>query len=293
LSDSSRLVLQATLLSLVPGLFWLWFVESHRPTQASWVRSALSFVGGAASTLLVLAISAGVVISWPGVNDLLRSTWGRLFYFVVIVGMVEEFCKLLSVRLFIYPRKDFKEAWDGLAASSAAALGFATAENVKYILESGDTLILLPRSVLSTTGHVLMSGIWGYALGVAKTSGQRKHPTRSRWVLPALLTAAIGHGAYDFFLIQELPWLAIGVLGLLWAVFWAQIKHSVSHSQRRLIRSFPVRECPACHTLNRPEYSFCTHCGLILGPALALYCQICLEKVSEDALNCPHCRAEW
>ena len=232
-------------------------------------------------------------MAWPGVDDLLGSTWGRFFYFVVIVGMVEEFCKLLSVRVFIYPRRDFLEAWDGLAASSAAALGFATAENVKYILEMGDPHILLPRSVLSTTGHVLMSGIWGYALGVAKASGKTVHPTRNRWVLPALLTAAIGHGAYDFFLVQELPWLAIGVLALLWAVFWAQIKHSVSQSQRRWIRSFPVRECSGCHTLVRSEYSYCTHCGLGIDPASSLYCQRCVEKVQVGALCCSHCKAEW
>lgn len=259
----------------------------------SWIRSALSFVGGAASTILVLTLSAGLEMAWPSVIDLMDSTWGRLFYFVTIVGMVEEFCKLLSVRVLIYPRKDFLEAWDGLAASSAAALGFATAENVKYILEAGDAHILLPRSVLSTTGHVLMSGIWGYALGVAKASGRTVHPTRSRWVLPALFTAAIGHGAYDFFLIQELPWLAIGVLGLLWAVFWAQIKHSVSQSQRRLVRSFPVRECHSCHTLVRSGYSFCTHCGLGVDVSSALYCQRCLEKVEEGSLRCSHCSATW
>ena len=250
----------------------------------------------------VLALSFAIELAFPAVNNLMHSSsWGRLLYFVFFVGLVEEFSKLLAARIFLYPRRDFREAWDGLAGSTAVALGFATAENIKYVLMAGDPYILLPRSVMSTTGHILMSGIWGYALGISRAAAiapkGRNDDRVRRWVLPALLTSALGHGTYDFFLFQNLPWLAVGVLGLLWAVFWSQVKDSVQESQRRLTRSFPVRECRECHTLLRSDYRFCTHCGREVDPGSKVYCQNCLNPTghlhSLEHASCGHCGAVW
>ena len=282
-------------LSFVPGLFWMWFIHSHRPdrnSRVAWGSLSLGFLGGAASVFLVLAISIPLHKYLPIVSRMQGLSWGRFLYFVLVVGLVEEFSKLIAVRLFVYPMKSFREPWDGLMASSAAALGFATAENAKYILDFGDPKVLLARSVSATIGHVLMSGIWGYALAEAKQSQLDGHKKRrpSILVLPALMVSALGHGAYDFLLIQGLGLLALFVLGLLWSVFWTNIKESKTLSCKHRVLLHKVKECPSCRSLVRGDYRFCSQCRHAFGDeASKLCCPSCLNSVSSEAQSCPDC----
>jgi protease PrsW len=286
-------------LSLIPGLFWMWFIHSHRPDRSSRVAIApltLGFLGGAASVFLVLAISIPLHRYLPSIDLLQRLSWGRFVYFVLIVGLVEEFSKLVAVRVLVYPLKSFREPWDGLLASSAAALGFATAENAKYILDYGDTTVLLARSVSATIGHVLMSGIWGYALAEAKQSqlGIHKGKRPSILVLPALLISAVGHGAYDFLLIQQLGPLALLVLALLWSVFWTNIKESRVLSSKHQVLLNKVKECPTCRSLVRGDYRFCSQCRQPFEQdSSKLCCPSCLTSVAFETEDCPDCQRQF
>lgn len=273
---------KATLLSLVPGFFWLWYVESHAPARSSRSRLAIGLVGGAASVVLTLGISEALEMAFPWVPGLSQSVPGQLVYFVVFVGLVEELSKLASARVLIYGRKDFQEPWDGLSASTCAALGFATAENVKYMLNLGAG-VLVTRSVLSTFGHVLMSGIWGFALGLQKQRGGR----RSLLVTEGLLWAAVGHGLYDFFLMIDQATAALAVLLVLWGIFSMRMRETAVESKRHRDLVRPVRECGHCRTLNRESWSFCSQCGHGLDLGGKLYCSGCLATLTGP--SCSSC----
>lgn len=284
------------LLSLIPGLFWLWFIHSQRP-QAKWGESyplsttIFSFLGGGLSVLLVLAISMPLHRYLPAVKVLHSSSWGRFVYFILVVGLVEEFSKLVAVRILAYPFPRFREAWDGLMASSAAALGFATAENAKYIVESGTSSVLIGRSVSATIGHVLMSGLWGYALGQSKEPASARSGRRLL-VLPSLMVSAIGHGAYDFLLIQDLGFLALAVLLLLWSIFWTQIRESRILTSKRALASSKVKECRECASLGRWNHSFCPNCAHSFPESVNICCSNCLSRLPDpQATRCPDCQS--
>ena len=116
----------------------------------------------------------------------------------LVIGPCEELAKFLSVRLFIYRNREFDEPLDGIIYASAAALGFASLENVFYVVDFAHGLhirwgMLGVRSFLALPGHVIFAATWGYALG-------RKKFNPSYLVWPRLLAAAGLHGLYDFLL---------------------------------------------------------------------------------------------
>lgn len=55
----------------------------------------------------------------------------------LIVALVEEFSKFIFVRGILYNNKHFNEPFDGIVYSVMVGMGFATFENIVYVVESG------------------------------------------------------------------------------------------------------------------------------------------------------------
>ena len=88
-------------------------------------------------------------------------------------GRWKELCKFGAVRLGAYRSLYFDEPVDGLVYASAASLGFASLENLFYVLQYGPEVMLL-RAPLSTVAHLVFGSIWGQALGQFYVSGGRR-----------------------------------------------------------------------------------------------------------------------
>ena len=271
------LLVQAFLLSWLPGLFWLSYVESRSPQPVIWGRLLLTFFGGGLSVFGVQLFHRFYDPAQP------ENALASLIFFCVIVGGVEESCKMLAVLIAAWPRRDFRESWDGVGCASASALGFATAENFHYVMTYEDTSVLLSRSLSATFVHVAMSGIWGFALGLRK-QGQGGWGT----VAEALIWAAIFHGLYDWCLTQGWPWAALLVFAGLALIFRQRLQESYFTSSRRQTWSQLVRECRACRGLGRSEYRFCPQCGEEDWDSKVL-CLHCLKEC-EAKDRCPHCQ---
>ncbi|MBS2039529.1 PrsW family intramembrane metalloprotease [bacterium] len=272
------LLTQALVWSWIPGIFWLSFVETRSPQPTIWRRLLLTFGAGACSVLGVRLFHQ--YVADPTMPD---HPLGSLAYFCVVVGALEESCKMLAVLLAAWPRRDFRETWDGLSCASAAALGFATAENFHYVMNFEDASVLISRSLSATFVHVAMSGIWGFALGLRKQK-------QAGWgtVLEALAWASIFHGLYDWCLTQGWPMAALLVFGGLALIFRQRLQESYFTSSRRRASSQLVRECRACHGLGRSEYEYCPQCGQQQWEAQTL-CLACLKSCQETR-TCPHCQ---
>ncbi|MBM3462386.1 MAG: PrsW family intramembrane metalloprotease [Armatimonadetes bacterium] len=282
------LPLYGLLLSMPAGFFWLWYVYRkslfHPPPI---LLVAAAFICGMFSTAGVIFISEGVEAIAPGVRVLGQTPrlYAQGFYYIVMVGFVEELCKMLSVRLTVYYSPRFDDAVHGVIFSSAAALGFATIENARYVDVHG-TEVLLGRYIMSTFGHVLLSMIWGFAMGVEKTA----HAGRSV-LISGLLLAAFMHGLYDLLLVYDQMWLALLLLFVLWRVFVGQIDAVARESPHRPRLSRRVRECAACHAVVRGEGMFCGACGRAMPGEGAGFCALCLKSVDPADRVCPHCAA--
>lgn len=86
---------------------------------------------------------------------------------VVFTSGLEEFFKWLILLLAIYRHVEFEDAYDGILYGASISLGFATVENILYLLTYG-TDIAFMRALLPVSSHALFGVVMGYYIGKAK-----------------------------------------------------------------------------------------------------------------------------
>jgi len=173
--------------AVAPSIFILWFFyNADRYKHESAKLLFITFLIGAlmiGPALVIEIILRLVLPRGPGLGVL-------FLYFFFGVAIVEETLKLLSVRIYAFRSLQFNEPMDGLVLGVAAALGFATVENILYVLEGG-LLTGIVRAFISVPSHALYGAISGFYLGEAKF---RKKPYLA---LEGLLFASILHAIFD------------------------------------------------------------------------------------------------
>jgi RsiW-degrading membrane proteinase PrsW (M82 family) len=200
----------ALIIPMIPGVIWLWIIYKTDLYEPEPKRLVLATFG-----LGILAIApafggerlAGMAYPFlryieaaaaTGVTAPVPMAIGCF----LVIGPCEEIAKFLAVRLFVYRNKEFNEPLDGIIYAAAAALGFASLENVLYVIDwhQGHVQVqwgaLGIRSLLALPGHVIFATTWGYALG-----RQKFDPSYRVWPMVAL--AALLHGLYDFLLMYR------------------------------------------------------------------------------------------
>jgi protease PrsW len=125
---------------------------------------------------------------------------GVAIFSYAIVAFSEEISKFFGLRYYSYRQRSFDEPLDGIVYSIMVSMGFATVENLKYVLkfaEIGQGLqVGLQRMFLSVPAHATFAVVMGYYIGKAKFN-ERK---RVRFMLAGILAAVFFHGTFDFFL---------------------------------------------------------------------------------------------
>lgn len=114
----------------------------------------------------------------------------------VVAGLVEESFKFLLFFLYIWKDREFDEMYDGIVYAVFISLGFATVENLAYVLSTGFNTAVV-RSFTAVPAHALFAVAMGYYLGIAKFA-KPEYKQRYKWlgfIIPIVL-----HGVYDFIL---------------------------------------------------------------------------------------------
>lgn len=86
---------------------------------------------------------------------------------VIFTSGLEEFFKWLILLLAIFRHVDFEDAYDGILYGASVSLGFATVENILYLLTYGTDIAFL-RALLPVSSHALFGVVMGYYIGRAK-----------------------------------------------------------------------------------------------------------------------------
>ncbi len=219
-------------LPFVVSFAWLFFVRRFDRAQPEplWLVFATFALGALA------VVPAGLVEwGWDTLSDYTNPTlltFGRsarafpvaLLGFIVTVGVTEEGCKLLATWSLATHRREFDEPVDGMVYGAAAALGFAAAENVRYLaLGRVAGALVASRAFMSVPAHLFFGTIWGYALG-----RRLVEPRRRVW--PLFLVAVSLHGLFDTLLSIDggLPWAML--VGLVVAsIFVVHLRLALRH----------------------------------------------------------------
>ena len=157
----------------------------------------LAFVFGILSTIPAVFISI-YFKKYTGLSEHTIPLSGLLSFSLLGIGLVEEFSKWLFVRYF-YRHKAFSEPFDGIVYSVMVSMGFATIENVFYVLDGGISVGLL-RMFISVPAHAAFAVVMGNYFGMAKFLKPKKYLLLLGLVIPY-------HGLFDFFLLQKYSFL--------------------------------------------------------------------------------------
>lgn len=145
-----------------------------------------SFVYGAVLTFPILFLQ--YVFTEEGVfNTVFASN-------ILFPSLIEEFFKWLVLLIAIFRHVDFEDPYDGILYGASVSLGFATVENVIYLLEFGTDIAFI-RALLPVSSHALFGVVMGYYFGKAKFS--RDGGVEHKWLFLALLTPFILHLLYN------------------------------------------------------------------------------------------------
>lgn len=179
-------------LSIAPGIAIVLFIYfSDKYEKEPWRLLAISFLYGAIGLFLSVIVSDFVnqfiVIHEENFMDEGKHAFS--------VAVVEEFIKFLFVRFILYRDKNFNEPFDGIVYTVTVGMGFATVENIIYVMNGTEATAIL-RMFTAVPAHGTFAILMGYFLGIAKF----KHRKETQYSILALLTAILIHGVYDYFL---------------------------------------------------------------------------------------------
>ncbi len=121
----------------------------------------------------------------------------------IATSLLEEFFKWFVLIYIVYQHIDFDEPYDGIVYGASVSLGFATVENILYLLANG-VQFALGRALLPVSSHALFGVIMGYYLGKGKFA-TRNH--RTKWIVISLIFPFLLHGTYDFILLTQEQWV--------------------------------------------------------------------------------------
>jgi hypothetical protein len=212
-------------IAVAPGLFILWYIhhkDKYEPEPKGLIVATFFIGVGAAvpASLLEILFEWGTGIPTEG------NIPGAFIDAFLVVAPAEEIAKYLSVRVKAYRSPAFNEVMDGIVYSVAAALGFATIENILYVYQLGFAVGIL-RAVCSVPMHALCGAVIGYYLAF--------------------------HGAYDFVLFTGtfLGFLIIPIMFWLYRIYRRRLLLALAGSPFRgardeyLFTSVSRRRTPA------------------------------------------------
>ena len=180
-------------LSVLPAALLIIFIYRQDKYQKEPFKSLCkAFFGGMLAVVFTI-VTVRIIDYTIGLIPYLNQT---VFYdSFITAGIPEELCKFLIFMIFIWNDKNFDEYFDGIVYASFISLGFATVENIMYVMPGGIGTGIV-RALFSVPGHFLFGVILGYFLSMAKFNSDKK----GRYIIIGLLIAMAAHGLFDWLL---------------------------------------------------------------------------------------------
>ncbi|MCL1914374.1 MAG: PrsW family glutamic-type intramembrane protease [Eubacteriaceae bacterium] len=111
-----------------------------------------------------------------------------------VIALSEELVKYIVARKIALNSPSYDEIYDGIIYCVFISLGFATIENILYVLQSGLGVAVL-RAVTAVPAHAIFGVHMGYYMSLYKSGQRRKEALAFSLIMPVVV-----HGFYDFIL---------------------------------------------------------------------------------------------
>lgn len=250
-------------LALLPSIILGWIIWQNDKIEKEPTGLLVKlFVCGILSIIVTVILSFPVYMI-PMCNPETASTIIEHFMSAVIgVALVEEFSKWIFVKSGTWKNKEFTHIYDAVVYAVFVSLGFATAENLMYVLMSENGIfVAISRALLAVPLHVFCGVFMGYYYGLAKQSeiNNRKDLVKKNLFLSVLIPT-LTHGFYDFCLFtgDVLFFILFLIFVVCVYIFAFRRINKLSKIQVPLHPVKPVF-CSKCGV--QAVGNYCAHCG--------------------------------
>ena len=157
---------------------------------------------------------------------------------LLATSLLEEFFKWFILLYTAVKHIDFDEPYDGIVYGVAVSLGFATVENILYLLANG-VQHAIGRALLPVSSHALFGVIMGYYFGKGKF-----FVPRGKWLVASLVVPFFLHGAYDYIITLKENWLIIitPFMLYLWWLGLRKVKSAREMSVKQIDKYMSINE---------------------------------------------------
>lgn len=167
--NKGLLTVISVIIAIIPPILWLTiFYRQDRlnPEPKSLVLKTLILGALVQKAVYVPLIS----LVFPQGNRSITTMGSNFIITIILIAIIQEAVKLMSVRYSVYPSNEFDEDIDGIIYGSALGLGFATMTSIDSIISSGGAMLTNVTSlvVIETFAHASITGLSCYILGVSK-----------------------------------------------------------------------------------------------------------------------------
>jgi len=200
-------------LALGPGIaiaVYIYYSERWESKPRIMVVKAFLFGGLACFPTAYIETVIEKVFGLEGIfNGNSSALWLQtVFYAFIGVALVEELCKFLFLKGFLYDDQEFSKPFDGIVFGGILGCGFATVENLFYVFRLGQETGML-RLFTAVPTHAFLGIILGYFMGKAKFSFE---PEKDIW--KGLVFVIILHGIYNTASFSQAEWSFPVIFGI-------------------------------------------------------------------------------
>lgn len=275
--NSWPVLLFAAVLPVIILCFFIYAKDRHKEPKSLLVKL---FLFGLLSTIPVVVVESILSIFFN--VDSSRRLVTLFINVLVDIAIVEEGFKWFFTKKIGYDGKEFDEIYDIIVYAVFVSLGFASLENILYVMQYGFTNAIL-RALTSIPGHTCFAIAMGFYLSKAKIANfNRNNKLYKKNIFLSIAVPTLFHTLYDFFAFSGMTILfysfhicmVIYCLINVNKVSKMQVKFSNNVSQGRIVNNNgaikynPVSEpstsvvnfCPICGDKYRGG-KFCGSCG--------------------------------
>lgn len=157
----------------------------------------------------------------------------------LLSGLLEEFFKWFILIYTVYQHVSFDEPYDGIVYGASVSLGFATVENIIFLIANGMEFAL-SRALLPVSSHALFGVIMGFYIGKGKFITESKRI----WISLSIILPFLLHGIYDFILMNQQNWLMkiLPFMAFLWWLGLRKVKKARALSSMHYQKEFIIKK---------------------------------------------------
>ena len=153
-------------LAIAPGIaicLFIYFKDKYNREPLGLL--ILSFFMGILS--IIPAVIIQIALTKPVEHIMGKGMLYTAVFSYLIVALGEEGSKFLALRFIPYRRKAFDDPFDGIVYAVVVSMGFATLENILYVMDHGFATGVL-RMFLSVPAHATFGGVDGLSCGACQ-----------------------------------------------------------------------------------------------------------------------------